>query len=72
MPRKKSNSLPPEQLALAYEFGRQAFFKGIKCAPYLDTQFMTTFTQGTTVGQSVEPAKYWQKGWTEANLRAGL
>ena len=62
-----------ERLTQAYEFGKQAFEKGAICAPSADANFMKMFVEKSQkVGDSIEPAKAWQRGWNNANLKAPM
>lgn len=50
-----------------YEYGKEAFGKGLKAAPSLDTDFMELVKKK---GTSEADLKEWQRGWTEENLKA--
>lgn len=52
----------------AYEFGKLAFEKGIRCAPAMDREFLEAHIKGLPVGGGAKLMKQWIKGWTEANL----
>lgn len=55
---------------LSYNFGKSAFESGKKCVPALDHEFLKKAITGLKVGESLPYLKAWQKGWTEANLKA--
>jgi len=60
-----------EEKDRAFEMGKQAFEKGIRCAPYADINFMEVFIKNSAkLGDGIAPAKSWTAGWVAANLAA--
>lgn len=53
--------------AVAFEYGRLAFLKGIRCAPVLDANWMAMI-EGRKAGTCKELGNAWQRGWTNENL----
>ena len=52
----------------AYDMGKAAFLRGIKCAPALDMKFMESLPPAP-MGANTRILTAWIAGWTAENLK---
>jgi len=56
----------------AYDYGKEAFAKGLKSAPAHDSAFMDFYKSIENQDEKIKSMKDWMKGWHDANLKAPI
>ncbi len=63
------------EIAAAEQAGRDAYHRGVKCAPCLDSAMCGTqpgalMAGNREIGEGIHLLESWSRGWTDENLKA--
>jgi|GEM_PF-4456550 len=67
---KPVSLLKESAIKTPYQYGREAFGKGLKATPLHDPGFMKAYPLKGSVGENTEYFKEWSQGWHEANAKS--
>ncbi len=67
---KPVSLLKESAIKTPYQYGIEAFGKGLKAIPLHDPDFMAAYPLKGSVGENTEYFKEWSQGWHEANAKS--